>query len=333
MHGPMDDGSWLPNRTATETGIDRHVAEAERHPERADEGPKAARQERERIIELLAARRSTGREELQRRRTTSGALARLAREDPASVEEFLSVLVDELRRETESGVSHEATEDRERSRTVRANLVETVSRLVIDSTETTLGQEAFADFVGAVATDLDDGTLRVATRALFASADERSGELAMAAELLDDLLTYPDVAVQAWAVATVGRVAATHPDAMAATAVDLRRLLTHEDSTVQHNAVEALAAFVGTRPDVVAPAAGTLCHLLEHDEVAVQHNAAGVLYVLAGHQPEAVIQAVEELRDLRAHDDEAVKRVATATLARLARDRPDAVTDSKPEKS
>ena len=125
------------------------------------------------------------------------------------------------------------------------------------------------------------------------------------------------------------RVAAAYPDAVAATAVNLRRLLTHEHSTVQHNAVEALATMVGLRPDVVVPAADTLRGLLNHEEVALQHNAAGLLYVLAEHQPEAVTPAVEELQDLRTHDDDAVRRIATATLARLADERLDATTDSK----
>jgi hypothetical protein len=307
------------------------VAAAERYFERAKTHPEAVRQERERIIELLSAQESTGWEELQLRVAASGTLARLARDDSASLAEFLPVVADELRRETDSGGSHDASADLEPVRTVRANLVETISRTIIDNPKTDVGANTFTDFVEAVATDLEDRTLRVATRALFICADERAGELASVAELLHELLTYPDVAVQAWASGIVGRVAATHPDAVAGVAVDLRRCLSHEDNTVQHNALEALAAFVGTRPDVVAPAADTLRHLLEHDEVGIQHNAAGVLYVLAEHQPMAVIQAGEELRYLRDHKENAVRRIATATLARLAQSRQDPATGSKPE--
>ena len=318
MHDPTDDDSEAPDRPTSGTGTDRHLAEAERCFERAKAHPEAVRQERERIIELLSAQQTAGREEFQQRVAASGALARVARENPASLEEFLPVLVDELRRVTDAGGSHDVSENLEPVRTVRANLVETVSRIVIDNPVPEIGEDPFTEFVGCVATDLDDAVLRVATRAMFATADDRPRELAFAAELLEELLTFPDVAVQAWAAGTVGRVAASHPDAVASVVVDLRRLLAHEDSTVQHNALEALAAFVGTRPDVVAPAGDTLRPLLEHDEVAIQHNAAGVLYVLADHQPRAVIQSVEELRDLRDHDDDAVRRIATATLARLA---------------
>lgn len=333
MHDPTDGGSGPPDRPSQDTEIDRRVAETERYFERAKARPEAVRQELERIVELLSAQQSTGREESQHRVAATGALVRLARKNPASLDEFLPLLVDELRRETDSGGSHDGSENREPASTVRANLVEAVSRLIIDNPKTDVGEETFTDFVGAVATDLDDGTLRVASRALFLCADNRAGELASVAELLNELLTYPDVAVQAWASGMVGRVAATHPDAVAGAAADLRRLLTHEDSTPQHNALEALAAFVGTRPEVVAPAAETLRHLLEHDEVAIQHNAAGVLYVLAEHRPMAVVGSVGELRNLREHDDDAVRRIATATLARVAQVRPDATTGSKPEKS
>ena len=258
-----------------------------------EEHPEAVCQALERIIELLSARHSTSRNGLDQRMAASGALARLARVDPAALEGSLPKVTEELRRETDSRVSDRAPGNRDQLRTVRANLVETVAHLIIDTSETTIGQEAFADFVGAVTTDLDDGTLRLASQALFVSADERSRELASVAGLLDALLSYPDEVVQAWGAGTVGRVAATHPEAVAATAVDLRRLLTHEDNTVQHNAVEALTAFVGPRPDVVAPAVDTLRELLDHEEVAIQHNAAGMLYVLADSRPEAVISALE----------------------------------------
>lgn len=264
----------------------------------------------------------------------------MARDDPAPLEGFLPVLTEqlrlaaeELRREADSGVPDEAPERRVRLRSIRANLVEAVSRVIIRTSGTAIEREAFTDFVAAVTTDLDEGTLRVAARALFVSAAARSRELASAAELLDELLVYPDAVVQAWAAGAVGRVATNHPDAIAASAVDLRRLLTHQDGTVQHNAVEALAALVGPRPYVVAPAADTLRDLLYHEEVAIQHNAAGVLYVLAEHRLEAVMPAVEALRDLRDHDEEAVSRVAIATLARLARERPGDASGSKPGRS
>lgn len=333
MSDPHDGGSEPPDGPSADRGIDRSVAEAKRYLERADAPPEGVRQERARVVELLTAPRSTRPSELDKRVTASGALARLARVDPASLQEFLPALVEELRRETDSAVSCAAREHRVQSRTIRANLVETVSRTIIDASEETVGKDAFGDFVRAVATDLDERTLRVAAQALFDSAGERPTELASAAGLLDELLAYPDRVVRAWAAGTVGRVAASHPDAVATTGASLRRLLTHDDSAVQHNTVEALAAFVGTRPDVVAPAADTLQDLLDHDEVAIQHNAVGVLYVLAEHRPEAVIPAVEVLQDLRDHHDETIKRIATGTLARLAQEELDGAADSNPGKS
>lgn len=340
MSNHTDDGSGLPDRPAVDAGYDRSEADAQRTSPRSAELGGGDGRAKNRVIELLSAGESTGRNGLERRVAASGTVAKLAHDEPASLEAFLPVLAEELRqeaeelrRETDADIADEAPENRVGARAVRANLVETVSRLLVGTSGTTAEREAFTDFVESLDTGMEDRTLRVATRALFASANERAPELASAAGLLDELLTYPDEAVLAWAAGTVGRVAATHPEAVAATAPDLRRLLTHEDSTVQHNAVEALAAFVVSHPDSVAPAADALRDLLDHEEVTIQHNAAGVLYVLAEHRPEAVMPAVEEFRHLRDHDDEAVRRIATATLARFAEDRPEAPTDSTPESS
>lgn len=340
MPDPADDGSGLPDQSATGTTSDRPVPQADRITGQTLERMEDCDRARERIIELLTARNSTGRNELERRAVASDTLAKLAREDPTTLDEFLPVLAEqlrlaaeELRREADCGASSEAPDTRVALRSIRANLVETVSRLIIDTPELAVEREAFIDYVGAVTTDLDDRTLRLATRALFVSANERPEELASAAELLDEFLTYPDTVVQALGSGVVGRVAATRPDAVAASAANLRALLAHENSTVQHNAVEALAALVGSRPDTVAPVADALRNLLDHEEVAIQHNAAGVLYVLAEHHPDAVMPAIDEFRQLREHEDETVRRIAAATLARLAGNGPGATGNSKPERS
>lgn len=128
---------------------------------------------------------STSPEQPEQRVAASGALARLAQVDPATLNECLPVLVEELRRQTDLASSFEARENHAKSRTIRANLVEMVSHLIIKTSETAIGKEAFNDFVRAVTIDIDEGMLRVATRALFASVDEGSRELASVAELLD----------------------------------------------------------------------------------------------------------------------------------------------------
>lgn len=322
-----DDGSEVADRPSDDTRADRPAAEAKRYLRRAAEQPEDAHRVQARLIELLSAEKSTGRNELERRAAASGALAKLAHNSPASLEAFLPELVEELRRETDREMSDGDPESRVISRTVRDRLVQTIAHIIVNTPGTTVEKEAFDDFVRSVTTDLDDRTLRVATQALFASADERSGVLASSTELLGELVAYPDAVIQAWGAGTIGRVAAEYPDEVAATVADLRRLLTHDDATVQHNAVEALAALVVPRPDTVAPAAGVLRPLLAHEEVAIQHNAAGVLGRLAEVHPDAVIPAVEDLQDLLDHDDEAVRHIATSALARLAREHPDAVAD------
>jgi len=324
---PNDDGSEVADRTPDETQKTRPTAEAKRYRRRAVEQPTDVREEQERLIELLSAGKPTERNDLECSAAASGALVQLARDDPASLREFLPVLIEELRRETEREIAPGSPENRDVSRTVRDRLVRAIASILVDTSETAVEGEAFADFAGAVTTDLEDRTVRAATKAFFASATERSRVLASNAQLQDELLTHPDAVVRAWSVATVGRVAAEHPDAVAGTARTLRELLTSDDTTVQHNAVEALAVLAGPRPDTVVPAVEDLGTLLAHEDVAIQHNAAGVLGRLANEYPDTVMQAVEELGDLRDHDDEAVRRIATGALARLAEERPEAVAD------
>lgn len=324
---PDDDDPDGPAQPSDDRRTARPTAEVIRYRRRAAERPGEVREERDRIVELLSAGRSTGLDQLKQRAAASAALATLAQDDPGSLEAVLPELVGELRRETDRKRSDAALEHRVISRTVSTRLVRTIARIVVASPHPPFGRDAVADFVGAVTTDLDTTSIRVATNAVFVCADDHPGALASAAELLGELLGFPDAVVQAWSAATVGRVAAEHPDAMAATAASLRRLLTHDDGTVRHNALEALAALVGPRPDVVAPAAAELRGLLDHDDVAIQHNAAGVLGHLAGEYPDAVLPAADALRELSDHDDVAVRRVATHALARLATRRPEAIAD------
>lgn len=317
-----DNGSEVTNRPSDDTQADRPAAEAKRYLRRAFEQPEDAHREQVRPIELLSVERSTGRDGLAQRAAASSALAKLTYDTPASLEAFLPKLVEELRLETNREMSNEDRESLVVSRTVRDRLVWTIAYMIVNKPGTTVEKETFDDFVRSVTTDLDDRTLRVATQAMFASAAERSWVLASVAELLDELLAYPDTVVQAWGAGTVGRVAAEHPDEVAVTTANLRRLLTHDDTTVQHNAVEALAALVVSRPDTVLPAAGDLRALLAHEDVAIQHNAAGVFGRLAEVHPDAVIPAVEDLQDLRDHEDESVRRIATSAVTRLAREYP-----------
>lgn len=321
---PNDDGSEAADRLSDETHTNRPAAEAKRYMRSAVEQPTDVRDEQGRIIELLSAGKSTERNDLECSAAASGAHVQLARDDPASFPELLPVLIGKLRQETEREIAPGLPKNRDVSRTVRDRLVRIIASILVDTPETAVEGEAFADFAGAVTTDLEDRTLRAATQAFFASATERSSILASNAQLLDELLTYPDAVVRAWSVATVGRVAAEHPVAVAGTIPAIRELLTSDDTTVQHNAVEALAVLAGPCPGTVAPAVDDLRTLLVHEDVAIQHNAAGVLGRLAKEYPDTVMQAVEELRDLRDHDDEAVRRIATGALARLAEERPEA---------
>jgi hypothetical protein len=323
-----DDRPEAGDRTADGTGVDRPAA-ANRYLRRATERPEDVHDERERLVELLSGSGSTAGNELERRAAASAALAKLARDRPTFLEASLPVLVEELRREQDRELPDGGAEYSAVSRAIRANLVRAVATVIGETSGTTLRRGAFVDFVRAVTTDLDEETLRMAARALFTSADDRSVGLATAPERLRALLAHPDPVVEALAAGTVGRVAADHPDAVADTAAvdELRALLEHHESAVQHNAVEALAALVGPRPDSVAPAADALRTLLGHEDAAVQHNAAGVLGRLAAEHPDAVLPAIADLQRLRDHDDEAVRRRATAAVARLARERSDDADD------
>lgn len=319
-----DNGPVGPDRPSDDRRTDRA---ATRYLRRVAEQPDDVCEQQQRIAELLATGRSTGLDGLERRAAASRALATLVQDDPGSLEPMVSDLVEELRREMDRERSEEDAERQAISRTINIRLVRTVARIVVSAPDTPLKRDAFADFVGGVTTDLDTATLRVATRALFVGTGDHSVAFASAGELLEELLEYPDAAVRAWSAATVGRVAAEHPDAMVTTAAALRRLLTYDNASVRHNAVEALATFVGPRPDVVAPAAAELRDLLDHDDAAVQHNAAGVLARLAGEYPDAVLPAVEALAELGDHDREAVRRVATRALVQVVSTHPGATAD------
>ena len=326
---PDTDGSEVPDEPSDDPRTDRQTTEANRRLGSAAERPEDVREEQARGIELLCRRGSSAsnREQLDRRIAASCTLANMARDAPRSLEGSLPTLIEELRRETGQGVSDETSDTCAASRAIRDHLVRTVAHIIVSKPQTATEIEGFADFVDAVTSDLDERTLRVASKALFASADERSEELASATELLSELLVVPDEAVQAWGAGTVGRVAENHPDAVASTTANLHRLLEHDSTTAQHNAVEALGSFVCERPDTVAPAADALRGLLAHEETAIQYNAAGVLGWLAEDHPDAVIPAVGELESLRDHDDEAVRRIAMRALARLTNERSDGVAD------
>jgi hypothetical protein len=305
-------------------GGDRPAVEAKCYLESAAERLEDLRNERARLVELLLVEGSTGRARLKRRAAASGALANLARADPASLEPFVPELVAELRREIERDVEGADAERTATARTVRDRLVGTLARVLADSPGTA-DRSVAAAFARAVTADLETATLRVATRATFVLADRHPEVLASSADRLGALLAVPDPVVRAWAAGTVGRVARERPDAVAPVAADLRRLLEHEDDAVRHNAVEALATLARDRPDAVAPAGDRLHELLDHDDVAIQHNVTGTLGALAPTHPEVVVPAVETIAGLTHHDEQAVRNVAKGTLAQLARERSDAL--------
>lgn len=271
-----------------------------------------------RLVESLPAGTSGS-----RREAAAATLAAQARVQPSALDGHVPALIDALGRETAAESEARGSEG---SLALRAHLVRCLGFVLIDHPGAVSGDDGLARFAGAVTTDLPDGTLRVAARALFVAAGDRSPALAPAVDPLGDLVRHPDEAVRAWSAGALGRLAGDHSAAVAATADGLRACLDGEGA-VTHNAVEALAALARERPGAVAPAAGALRGLLAHEEAAVRHNAAGVLGRIAGSHPDAVLPALDRLRDLRDDDEAAVRRVAAAALAQLARERPGAVSE------
>jgi hypothetical protein len=186
---PDNDGTEDPDRPSDDSLIDRPTAEAKRYLRRVADQPNDVREEQARIIELLSTGDSSAsnREKLERRATASCTLAKLAREVPSSVADSLPTLVEELRIETGRELSAGRPETRAGSRRTRDRLVRTVAYIIVSRPRTATEADGFADFGDAVTIDLDERTLRVASKALFASADERSAELASATELLSEL--------------------------------------------------------------------------------------------------------------------------------------------------
>lgn len=279
----------------------------------------------DRLLHILSTdTTATGDGEQVHRRVAAGrALAALAHESPGSVAEFLPEVGAAIRRESGNTIRECDVEPTDAAWILRATLIRTVGRVIVESPGVAEESDAFSAFLGAITCEFDDRTLRVATKALFVSAHSRAAALAAATDLLAELLGYPDTGVPTWAAGTVGRLAETRPDEVAAIAPALRRLLAHEDTAVQHNAVEALAVLARHRSECVAPAGGALRELLVHDETAIQYNAAGVLGYLAATHPAAVRPAIEDLHSLLDHDNDAVDRMARSALLRLELTEPD----------
>lgn len=304
------------------------ASEATRYLREGAEEPERLRGNADRLATLLTAEPTESvRGGLQRRAAAGGALAILAAEAPESLADRCPTLVRALDRETRRK-PFTARECRRAAWTVRARLVRAVGRVL--AADPAAAPPSIRPVVTAVRPAFDDGTLRAASRGLFACADERpaafglgdDGERAApadpVAETIRELLGCREPAVAAWSAAAVGRLADHAPDAVAPVAPALRRLLSRADPTVRHNALEAVAALVDDRPDAVAPAADTLRALLGDDSTAVQHNAAAVLAALAATSPSAVTAAAGRLRRLLDHHDPAVRRAAATALARLS---------------
>lgn len=243
-----------------------------------------------------------------------------ATESPGSGTELSSLLT--ALRETEQRADGDtvagAPGERDRLLRVAAETIVTEPAAAADA-------EPFGAFVGALTRELDVGTQQVASKALFAAADDRADTIAREMDAVRPLLGTDDSVVGAWIVGALGRVAETHADAVAPAAMDIAALVERDSQTVTHNAVEALAALAQERPDAVAPATDALRPLLSHGDVAIQHNTTGIFGVLAATHPDAVTPAAETIADLRSHDEQAVRNVAAGTLARLAQERPDVV--------
>lgn len=324
-----ENRSALPDESSTDRAGARLTAEAYQYLKIATERPDRTIDDHDRVIELLSMEvpsESVARE-LERRAAASGALAAIARDNPARLAGRFSVLADELRLELDRTITDEDSELRDRSRAIRDQLVSAMAHVIANDPTTAPATDGLATFVNFLIEGLTDETVRTAVKALFACANERGEELAHTTEPLAELLGYPDDTVQALTAGILGQVAEDAPDAVASTAGGLRDLLDHESKTVQHNTVEALGTLVRERPETVVPAADTLRELLSHGDVAIQHNAAGVLGSLAKTHPEAVTPAIEDLRELCTHEDAAVRRIATGALARLAQERPEAVAE------
>jgi hypothetical protein len=242
-----------------------------------------------------------------------------ATESPGSGAELSSLLT--ALRETEQREGDDAVgapEERDR-------LLRVAAETIVAEPAATADADPFGAFVGALTRELDVETQQVASKALFAAADDRADTIAGEMDAVRPLLDTDDPAVAGWIAGVLGQVAETHADAVASAAMDIAALVERDSQTVTHNAVEALAALAQERPDAVAPATDALRPLLSHEDVAIQHNTTGIFGVLAATHPDAVTPAAEIIADLRSHDEQAVRSVAAGTLARLAQERPDVV--------
>ncbi|MDY6819329.1 MAG: hypothetical protein SVG88_11765 [Halobacteriales archaeon] len=328
---PTNERTADTDETHRQAPIDRSVAEAQRYRRIAAEDPDRIVADRTRVFNLLTMEGAETlpalQAELKRRAAVSDALETVAIETPTQLTGCCAILLPELNREQDRSLPAGRPTLESLSDAITDRLVSTIARIFVDTPDVAVSCDGFTTFVDAVTTDQRDTTLRVAMHALFLTAQDRSRDIVRAIETIEELLTDSDPAIQTWSIATVGRLATTHPGKITPTAETLGALLDHTDDRIQHNAVEALAELASTQPDAVLPATESLVELLDHDDVAIQHNTAGIFGQLAEDHPDAVLPAVEALHRLREHDDAAVRRVATGTLVRLVEEHPEIVDD------
>jgi hypothetical protein len=306
--------------TDTEPSDSDAVAAARRYFEASVERPERALADLPRVLDLLSTDDASvaSERQLARRVAASATLANLASHDPTRLADATPTLTAELRTEFDRPRPVSDRDRSARSTAVRERLVSCLARLGLADPRTLVDLSDCVVVADALSSDLNDSTVRTATRALVAVAETHPECLAPAVDSLATLLDHPDDAVAALCAGVLGRLAETRPEAVAGSA-DAFGALLERDQTAQHNAVEALATVARRRPDAVAPLAEQLRGLLAHDSVPIQHNATGVLGVLAAERPAVVRPAVDDLRALRDHDDDAVRRVAASTLVRLRR--------------
>jgi len=123
---PNNEGPEVTDRPSDDTRMGRPAANTRQYLQRASEQPELVREERAHLIELLSTAGSSAPDlrELERRADVSGALAKLARHYPTSLEKFLPALAEELRKETGRELSDEESENLTTSRTIRLGVLE-----------------------------------------------------------------------------------------------------------------------------------------------------------------------------------------------------------------
>lgn len=264
--------------------------------------------------------------------TEAERYARLAAEQPASLEGKQNRIVELLNTEAASASTEERLHRRAAASTALTRLADEDVGTIMDHvdtlvdelrTERTREMPSEGPQMQTVSREVMDNLVRT-LGLVITEQPHVVAEIEDSAEFIHSIS--PDLETETLRIATEALFASAsalqHPSA----AVEiLGELLTYPDEVVQAWSAGALGQLAEENPNTVAAVADDLRALLDQDAETVQHNAVEALGALVRERPDVVVPAAPALRDLLDHTAVAIQHNAAGVLGRLAERHPEVV--------